>query len=487
MASSEFDYNKYLSLLKKYKLLFVVTALTVMTIITIASYLLPKQYEAKSTVFIEKSVIGDLIKGLAITPTVEEKIKALTYSLNSRTLIMKVIDELDMNTKKSGDAYLESLIAGLQKNTIIKIRDKEGLFIISFKNSDPKLARDYVNTLVRRYIEENMSSKREDSYGATKFISEQLSTFKDKLTKAEQAVSEFKQRDGSIAAMDTTMLLKEMNDAQQRLDENKIKQSQLDATLSTMSKVGSDNSRLTALQNRLEELQRQYTDSYPEIIKTKEEIAAVENQTRKVRKGSSLESPEYLRAASELRALRQAESNLRSVVSRNRTLLHSVPAAKATLESLEREMQTQKTLYDQFVARQGQSEVSKQMEVQDKSTNFRIVDPAIMPIIPVSPDRVKIILLGILAGIAAGFGLVFMKDQMNPTVKSADVLKTMGLNVLAIIPHIEDPKEIAVQSKKDRLLYLCSGAYFCIIVFILTIEMIRKAGYLSGLFENLLQ
>jgi len=478
MASSEFDFHKYLTLLKKNKLLFAVAALAVMTVITIASYLLPKQYEAKSTVFIEKSVIGDLVKGLAITPTVEDKIKVLSYAINSRTLIMKVIDELDLNTKKSGDAYIESLIVGLQKKTVVRIRDKEGLFIISFKDSNPKLARDYVNTLVRRYIEENMSSKREDSYGATKFISEQLSTFKDKLTKAEQDVSAFKQREGAVASMDTTSLLKEMNDAQQRLDDNKIKQSQLEASLATMSKSGSDNSKLTVLQNKLEELQRQYTDSYPEIIKTKDEIVAIESQSKKGRKSTTVESPEYARTASELKALRQSESNLHGVIARNRSLLHSVPAAKATLESLEREMNTQKILYDQFVARQGQSEVSKQMEVQDKSTNFRIVDPAVLPVQPISPDRVRIIIMGIVAGVAAGFGLVLLKDHMNPAIKNADMLKAMGLNVLAIIPNIVDPQQIVVQAKKDRILYVCSGAYLFIIIGVLTFEVLKKAGFL---------
>jgi polysaccharide biosynthesis transport protein len=478
MASSEFDYKKYLTLLNKNKLLFAVTSLAVMTLITIASYLLPKKYEAKSTVFIEKSVIGELVKGLAITPSVEEKIKVLTYAINSRTLILKVIDELDLNTKKSGDAYVEGLVASLQKNTVVKIKDKEGLFIISFQDSNPKLARDYVNTLVRKYIEENMSSKREDSYGATKFISEQLGTFKDKLTKAEEAVRDFKQREGSVAAMDTTALLKEMNDAQQRLDDNKIKQSQLEAVLSTMSRAGSENSKLTALQNRLEELQRQYTDSYPEIIKTKDEIAALEGQAKKGRKITANESPEYMRTSSELKALRQSEANLRGVVARNRELLHSVPAAKSRLESLEREMHTQKTLYDQFVARQGQSEVSKQMEVQDKSTNFRIVDQAVMPVRPISPDKVKLIMMGIIAGLGAGFGLVFLKDQMNHSIKSADTLKAMGLNVLAIIPSIEDPQQVAAQAKKDRILYACSGVYFCLIVGVLAFEVLRKAGVL---------
>ncbi len=485
MASSEFDYHKYLLLLKKNKLIFTVVALAVMTLITIACYLLPKKYEAKSTVFIERSVIGELITGLAVTPTVEDKTRVLTQTMSSRTLLMKVIDELDMNAKKSSDAYLESLIASLQKNTTIRIRDREGLFIISFQDSNPKLARDYVNTLVRRYIEENMSSKRDESYGATTFITEQLNTYKEKLKKAEEAVSEFRQREGSVAAMDTTIILREMNEAQQRLDDNKIRQSQMEATLSTMSRTGSDNSRLTALQNRLEELQRQYTDSYPEIIKAREEIAAIESQSKKTRKATAaVESPEYVRAASELRALRQAESSLRGTIARNRALLHSVPPARATLESLEREVSAQRTLYDQFVARQGRSEVSKQMEVQDKSTNFRIVDPAVMPIIPVSPNRVKLIMMGILAGIAAGFGVVYLKDHMDPAIKNVETLREMGLEVLAIIPSIEDPQQIAAQKRKDRFIYVFGGLYFLVIVGVLALEVLKKAGYLVSLFGS---
>ncbi|NTV50348.1 MAG: chain-length determining protein [Geobacteraceae bacterium] len=474
MTSNEMDYKKYLALVKKSKVLCIVSALAIMTVVTATSYVLPNVYEAQSTVFIEKSVIADLVKGLAFTPTVEEKIKALTYALNSRTLIAKVIDELDL--KKGGGAEQEKLIKSLQEHTQIKIKDKEGLFMISFKDNNPKLARDYVNALVRRYIDENTSSKREESYGATQFLSEQMNVFREKLQKSEEAANAFKRGPGAVASMDPTSLLKDINDSQQRADDLNIKQAQLETVIASLAKDSPLQSNLPALQKRLQELQLQYTDKYPDIVQLKEDIRALEEQ-QKSGQGNRrpVESLEYKRSVSELKAMRQAEANLRANIARNRALLQSIPAAKSALEDLEREKNAQKTLYETMAARQGQSEVSKQMEVQDKSTVFRIVDPAVQPIKPVSPDRVRLILFGILAGIGGGVGLVILKDQMDNSVKNIDMAARFGLPVLAVIPKIEDPQQIVVQARKDRRLYMISGLYFSMIIAVLALEVLGVA------------
>ncbi len=470
MASSEFDYKKYLNLARKNKVLCIVTALAIMTVITVVSYLLPNKFEAKSTVFIEKSVISELLKGLTFTPSAEDKIKVLSYALNSRTLIAKVLDELDL--KKGSEAEQEKHIKQMQDNTQIKIKDKEGLFVISFQDRSPKIARDYVNALVRRYIDENTSSKRQESYGATQFVSEQLSTFKEKLDKSEEAANAFKSGSGSIASMDPSLLLRDINDSQQRLDDLRIRQTQLETLLAGLSKVSSAQSNMPALQKKLQELQLQYTDNYPEIQRVKEDIRALDEQLKSGQGvAKPVDSPEYAKLASELRALRQAETNLSNNIARNRGLLHSIPAARATLESLEREKSSQKTLYETMLARQGQSEVSKQMEVQDKSTVFRIVDPAVLPFKPVSPDRVKIILMGILAGIGGGLGLIVLKDQMDSTVKNVDMARQFGFPVLAVIPRIEDPQRLVIQAKRDRKIYIAAALYFSMILVVLAVEV----------------
>lgn len=474
MANNELDYKQYLIMAQRNKRLLILAALAIMTVVTMISFLLPNKYEARSTVFIEKSVIADLVKGLAVTPSIQEKVKALTYAMNSRTMVIKVLEELDLTLKKSGDAELEELVKEVQERIKITVKDKEGLFIISFQDSNPKVARDYVNTLVRRYIEESTSSKREDSYGAAQFLTDQASVFKEKLQKSEEAVNAFKLGEGSIATMDPTVLLKDINDSQQRVDDLKIKEAQLETVLSGMSRGESVHSNLPALRKRLQELQLQYTDSYPEIIRVKDEIRALERSTSEQSKGGSLErSPEYQKVASELRAIRQAIANLNGNIARNRALLQRIPAARSKLEDMEREKSSQKELYEQMMARQGQSEVAKQMEVQDKSTVFRIVDAAVLPVKPVSPDRRKLILLGILGGIGGAFGLVFLKDQLNDSVKNLDMARGFGLPVLAAIPRIEDPEQAARQLRRDRRLYVAAGVYFSGILAILLLEVLE--------------
>lgn len=478
MTSSELDFKKYLNLINRKKRLFAVIALTIMTLAVIISYVLPKKYAAESTVFIEKNVVTDLVKGIAVTPSMEDSLKVLTHTLSSRTLLLKVVNELDLNVSLKSDAEIEGLIKQLQYMTYVKVKDKEGLFTIAFQHEDPRFARDYVNTLVRVYIEENISSKRGESYGATKFLSEQITTFKEKKDKAEAAVNKFKSDKGGMVNLDEGRLLQDISNAQQKLYDLQLRRRLLEGQKS-FAKTGVDplQGRLAALQKRLEELHVEYTDKYPEVIKTKAEIEAAQEQL-KARHGMNFAIPldpqELMKLETELAAIRESEKSLQGNIAANQNMLSSVPAAKADLEKLEAEKENQKTMYDQLFARHDQSEVSKQMELQDKSTTFRIVDPAVTSSKPVSPNRVKIMLMGIVAGLAGGLGFLLLLDYLDHSVKMVGSLKSFGLPVLAVIPLVKSNEAIEQERKKDMRLYYVSGGYFSVIFAIVVIEAFKR-------------
>ena len=205
MAANDFDYKQYIMLAKRNKRLWVISALAIMTIVTIVSYLLPNKYEAKSTVFIEKSVIADLVKGLAVTPSIEDKIKALTYAISSRTLILKVLDELDLNLKKTGGAELEALD---QVNAEQEPRSRSGTrkgFLLSrsrtvIPNWRAIMSTHWCDAILRKAPPVNGKTPTAPPH----FITEQAAAFKEKLQKSEDAVNAFKQGEGSIATMDPT-------------------------------------------------------------------------------------------------------------------------------------------------------------------------------------------------------------------------------------------------------------------------------------------
>jgi polysaccharide chain length determinant protein (PEP-CTERM system associated) len=480
---NEFDYMKYVSLLIKHKRLFAVTALVIMTGAVVVSYVLPKKYEVHSTFFIEKNVLNDLLRGASARSDMDDAFKGLNYSIKSRSLFTKVINDLDLNLGNKSDAQLEAVIMGLQNSTDCKLNKDEGLVTISFTDKSPRFARDFVNALVRRYIEQNLSAKREESYGATTFISDQAASVKEKLDKVEAEIGNLRAKYGAALDVAPGTLQVETNSGQQRLDDLILRRSQLEATRNQLRNNNPAKSRIASLQRRLEELRVEYTDNYPEVMKVKADIEAAKQEANS---GSTTvaDPQELARIETELSAVRSSEANQRAF--NNRGVIHANPAARTLLENLLQERTSYRTMYDQMMARQGQAEMSKQMAVQDKSTTFRVVDPAVMPLSPVSPNRLRIILMGIAAGIAGGFGLLLVIDYFDKTVKTVDTLKTLGINVLAVIPKITDPQAIEKEHRGDIRLYLVSGTYFSMILALLALEALnlspvdRVIGLISG-------
>jgi len=109
------------------------------------------------------------MKGIAETPSIEERLRVITYAMTSRTLLLKVLDDLGSSLSQD---RMEDLVESLQKNTKITMKEtmkETDLFVVSFQGRDPKFAMNYVNALVRRYIEENISEKREETFAPTGF------------------------------------------------------------------------------------------------------------------------------------------------------------------------------------------------------------------------------------------------------------------------------------------------------------------------------
>ena len=480
----ESEYKKYMQLIARRKEFFVVSALLIMTLVFLVSYLLPRKYESSSTIFIEKNVISELVKGLAVTPSMDDTINVLTYAITSRTLLNKVVESLDMNLGKDGN---EELIRDLQKNLTVKLKEKNNLFTISFVHSDPRISRDLVNTLVRLYIEQSTSSKRGESYDATKFLSEQIQAFNQKLQSAEAEVNAYKRSKGGIISIDEGKLFEEINTAQQKLYDLELRRRQLEGMRQVTRKANDPlQAKLASLQKRLDDLRVQYTDSYPEVLTVKGDIETIKEQMtlRKGAESQPLDPQELARIDSEIAALRIIEDGLRRHVATNRRLLQSIPDAKAGLAKLEVERENQKKIYDELYSRHGQSEVSKQMEVQDKSTTFRIVDPALLPVKPSSPDRLKIMLLGMVAGVAGSFGILFLLDQFDTSVKELGFVKGLGAPVLAIIPRMQDPVLEARKRRRSRRLFALAAVYLLLLLCFPAMEFLGL-GYVDKALDAL--
>lgn len=514
MSQQGTEIQKYLRALKKGRYFFIFLSLLIMSIIIWGSYLLPKKYEATSTIFIESNIIKNLVSDITVTPSMEDRIRVLRYAMLSRGLISSVLSNLDVDTKNQ--KKFEEKILEYQGKTQISVRGND-LFIVSVRDPDPKFAMNYINTLVRRYVEENISAKRDESYGANRFLNEQVIQFKEKLDKADEKIINYRKQKGIYVSVDESSLINDIKELKKEIEGINIIRYQLTATknitqmqlkneepmtVAFSRHSGSDGSIITALENKLNQLLVRYTENYPEVIRIKAEIAALkkraEAKPQAVPSGDTTEpemstmNPVYqelkqklFQTEAEIDALDAKKRQLMTLMGQRESELRNIPEGKKILTDMEKERDSHKNIYENLLANVGRSEVSKEMEIADKTTTFRIVDPAVMPMKPASPNRKKIIILGLFLGILGGFGGIVAKENLSPSVMNIQTLRHLGIEVLAVIPRIFNEKEQQERMKKDKLVYAIAGSYL-FLVGLLFVHELLELTYVDSFFNYFL-
>lgn len=439
--------RNYLNLLIRHRVLFVVVCMVTAATGVLIAYLLPEKYEAQATIYLEKSPVEGLVKGFAVTSDMDSRVRVLEHTLGSRHLLTRVAAELGLPA--NDPEAVNSLLSRFRKGTEVEMMVEKGrkdpppLFMVKYRDEDPRFARDFVNTLVSTYIKENVQASVEESHGATRFMQEQAQNFWQRIQAAELKIAEFRQQEGYELIFDESGLIGEIRRIQQQLEEMDIHRNELLAkkrvVTHSRSPQGAAGGNLAVLENRRDQLLLQYTEQYPEVILVEAEIARLRQQlATQGRQPAVVDSEPSVESAMidiELEGMASRREQLQRTLAEYDTLLASLPQKRKTLRSLEQERDSHQKTYEQLVARSGQSEISTALEVQDKAGAFRIIEAALLPRNPVSPDRFRIILGTIFASLGLGLGATVLRDRFDLSVRGVEVLQELNMPVLAVIPQ----------------------------------------------------
>ncbi len=478
---------RYLRALYRHRYLFIIVSLLVMTLIGAYAFTLPRKYSADTTVFIERNVIDSLVRGIAVSPDINDRIRVLRYAILSRDLVTKTLEDVGSDVFTKPIAEQQSYISKLIERINLRIRGQE-LFILSLVDKDPAFAQKFVNTLVGKYVEENISAKRDETYGANRFLKEQIETFKAKLEAAEDKIIEFRKKNGIYFSVDEGATLANIRTLEGQIEnieltEDTLKgrkkqiESQLASLPETIDMVSetAEGGRLAEMEARLNNLLLKYTDNYPEVIRLKSEIEALKKRLAKP--DNTENKPERTRLTSlnplhqelqgrlfdidaELSSLAARKLNLQRTIAKRENELREVPTARKELGILIQERDSIRNVYDELLGRMSQSEVSKQMEIGNKAATFRIVDAAVLPKVPVSPNMLKMFLLAVVGGLGCGVGAIYLIESMDTKVRDVAMFEALGVDVLAVVPSIIDPQIAKRRWRKDVMVVFFAGVYF---------------------------
>jgi uncharacterized protein involved in exopolysaccharide biosynthesis len=246
--------------------------------------------------------------------------------------------------------------------------------------------------------------------------------------------------------------------------------------------------QIEKLKSDLAQLLTRVTNKHPDVLRLQEQIAGLERE--QIQEETALQKKrQVVQAAAaataqadedskaprrrtiesldaELAKLRQEENAIRSTIASFEQRLEGAPEREQEFALITRDRQAAKDLYDSLMKRYDEAQLAASVETDRQGERFRVLESALPPEGPTGPNRIRLILLGILLALAAAVAIVLTAEQFDASFHGVDEIREFtSVPVLVSIPPIGPP------SFKRRLL-----ATFATVSAIATIALIAAAS-----------
>ena len=448
-------------------------------------YKIPDQYEATARIYVDTaSILKPLMAGLTVQPNIQQQIGMLSRTLISRPNIEKLIRMADADLKTDSKADQEALVERLTKDIQIRNTGRDNLYSLVFRDSDQDKAKRVIQSLVSIFVESSLGANRKDSDQAKTFLNEQIKQYEAKLEEAEARVKEFRLRNIDLLSADGKDAMTKMVESNNQLEQAKlqlleavnardaVKQQLAAEKPSAASAVAGAasvpepviniatpeiDSRIDAQKRALDGLLQRYTDQHPDVVATKRLIKELDEQKKKevaeLRKAAlaapgsvpgvavdsgSLVAQELGRmlagAEVQVAGLKARVAEYSGRLAQARESMKTAPQKEAEASQLNRDYSIIKNNYESLVSRRQSAVMSGELEVASGVADFRLIDPPRVTPKPVAPNRLLLIPIPLLAGLAAGLFLAFVASQLRPVYMDANDLRAKtGLPVLGVV------------------------------------------------------
>ncbi|GAF83886.1 unnamed protein product, partial [marine sediment metagenome] len=201
---------------------------------------------------------------------------------------------------------------------------------------------------------------------------------------------------------------------------------------------------LISLRRQLDLLESRYTANHPDVIRMKKMISRMEAEESRVEAETlepekvtarptepstpsgqepvtpSMEDlfrPQLQQINLDIKKIKEGIIKVHSRIEMYQHRVEETPKREQELLSLSRDYDNLKSLYNSMLGRKLEAEIAVSMEKKQKGEQFRVIDPAKIPVRPVEPDARKIILMALVLGLGLGCGLAYLKDFMDTSYK----------------------------------------------------------------------
>lgn len=482
------------------------------------SQLLPNRYRAETVILIVPQRVPEDYVRSTVTTRIEDRLQMISQQILSRTRLERIIQEFNLYPDDRKTLIMEDVIERMRKDIGLDVvnnrrREGAGAFSVSYESEDARTAMLVTERLASLFIKENLQDREVLADATNQFLETQLEDARRRLIEQEKKLEVYRQaHSGELPTQleSNLQVIQNMQLQLQALAEslNRDRDRRLalerwladasapDAVPESATGAAAEGDRaqsdptaiagasaaqkLQAAREMLNRIELRLKPVHPDVVRLTRLIVDLEKQAeqealeqplspqlapRAVSPARSAKDNRLREMRAELESLdqqmaykQQEEARLRGVIAEYQRRVEKAPTRESELVELTRDYDTLQQIYRNLLVKKEDSKIAVNLERRQIGEQFKILDGARLPEKPISPNRLRINLMGALAGLAVGLGLVFLLEYRDTSLKTDDdVAVTLALPVLAMIPVMTTALERRRSRRRKLVLSLTAA------------------------------
>ncbi len=447
------------------------------------AFALPTQFQSSATILLEPSSIPKDVVETTVVSYSNQQIEIVQGRVMTEEVLKGLVKEFDpypndksLSNGKKAQRVLEDTALEKVDPVTMKPVVESNAFSLRYNNPDPERASEVAGRLAQLFLTYNQRTRTEAAQQATLFLEQQSDAISAKMreidaelaklkTKAGDALPELQLRNQTSmdrSERDVDALQQQILAAESRESLLSLQLSQISPNL--ISQTG-DLTDLATVRAKLTEAEQRYTPDHPEVKRLRRALETLMAQNGSPgRRAETANNPQYLTVQSQLDSARKELANLRSQAAKAREqlnqyaqLIQRTPGVEKDYSEVMRRRQSLQLEYQQIHDKLQNAQLAQSFESEQRGERFTLLRAPFPGKRPVYPNRVGLILLGVVLGCGIAAAAVAIAESVDSSVRNTRDLPSLeGVTLLASIPVI-----LSSRDRRRRRVLLASYAATC--------------------------
>ncbi|SET42794.1 GumC family protein [Oceanicella actignis] len=441
------------------------------------AYVLPPVYESRALILVETQRISpDLVRSTVSSPA-GERIALIRQRLLTRETMLELAERhrlfpegADISPTRKVEAMRRAIVleqAPLGNNPGWNPGAAGATaFTVAFTAAEAETAAAVVNDLVTRILAQNTRLRRDRAETTSAFFAQEAQRLADELARQEAAIIAF-MREHEDSLPDSLDYRRDQLDLlQERAAGLELRRLELEQERSSLTFIldSVESPAQSALERGLEAARRALMErsavlssQHPEIrslrsrVQAFEAAVAAERAARAQAPAGTDAAPPPPAAVEARRRLAFIDAQIAHIGNRlteleaqraalERTIL-ATPNVEIALNALRRQYEETESRYRDARAKLAEAQAGEQLEFQQQGERMEVIEPPVVPEWPIRPNRLKMAVASVAAGLAAGLGLIVLLELLSGVVRRSDDLERIGRRPVAVLPYVTTTNE----------------------------------------------